>query len=216
MSHHIWRHRPLLYKLLHAYGINPDDLEKLPATARNPAKIGAIPNRIAIPKDKEASKHDDATAGEKVCIYTDSSAHNSQVGAAAILKQLGKQRRVLYYHLGTTEEHTVYKAELVGLLLGLQLIKTEQAGSVPIVLGVDNQAVIKAIQLELMHPRQHLAVMFLHTTLQIKGKHSTKYSLTLQWTAGHVGIPGNKEADMEARKAAEGLTLDTKLLPPML
>jgi hypothetical protein len=86
VSHHIWRHCPLLYELLHAYEINPDNLEKIPATARNPAKIGATPIRIAIPKDKEASKHEDTTAGEKVRIYTDGSAHNGQVGATAILK----------------------------------------------------------------------------------------------------------------------------------
>jgi ribonuclease HI len=156
------------------------------------------------------------TAGEKVHIYTDGSAHNGQVGAAAILKRPGKQRRTLHYHLSTTEEHTVYKAEMVGLLLGLQLIKMEQAGSVPTVIGADNQAALKAIQSELMHPRQHLAAMFLCTASQIKGKCSTKYSLTLRWTAGHVGIPGNEEADTEARKAAEGLTSDTKLLPPTL
>jgi hypothetical protein len=179
-SHHIRRHRPPLYELLHAYKINPDDLEKIPATARNLAKIGATPIRIAISKDKEASKCEDMTAGEKVRIYTDSSAHNGQVGAVAILKQPGKQRRTLHYHLSTTEEHTVYEAKMVGLLLGLQLIKMEQAGSVPTVIGADNQAALKAIQSELTHPRQHLAATFLHTASQIKGKCSTKYSLTLR------------------------------------
>jgi hypothetical protein len=86
MSRHIQRHHPPLYELLHAYKINPDDLEKIPATARNLAKIGTSPIRIVISKDKEASKHEDVTAGEKVHIYTDGSAHNGQVGAAAILK----------------------------------------------------------------------------------------------------------------------------------
>jgi hypothetical protein len=86
MSRHIQRHHPPLYNLLHTHKINPDKLEKIPATARNPARISSIPIRISIPKDKEASKHKDTMAGEKVHIYTDGSAHNSQVGAAAILK----------------------------------------------------------------------------------------------------------------------------------
>lgn len=34
---------------------------------------------------------------------------------------------------------------------------------------------------------------------------SKDFSLTLQWTAGHSGIPGNELVDREAKRAAEGL-----------
>ena len=42
------------------------------------------------------------------------------------------------------------------------------------------------------------------------------YSLTLRWTAGHSGIPGNELADKKAKKAALGLSSDKKSLPPYL
>ena len=37
-----------------------------------------------------------------------------------------------------------------------------------------------------------------------------------RWTAGHTGIPGNKEADEEAKKAAKGTTSDASQLPKLL
>jgi hypothetical protein len=45
-----------------------------------------------------------------------------------------------------------------------------------------------------------------------KRQNKAKYSLTLRWTAGHKGIEGNEEVDREAKKAAEGASLDRKLL----
>jgi ribonuclease HI len=47
----------------------------------------------------------------------------------------------------------------------------------------------------------------------MKGK---KYSLTVRWTEGHSGIPGNEEADEEAKKAAEGTSSDPANLPKSL
>ena len=56
-------------------------------------------------------------------MYSDGSAHDGKVGAAAVLQREGKQDRTLKLHLGTTEQHTVYEAELVGMIMGLHLIK---------------------------------------------------------------------------------------------
>ena len=63
----------------------------------------------------------------------------------------------LHYHLGPDLEHTVHEAELVGLLLGLHLLNTEKNNRVLAMLGVDNQAAIKAFESELRSPGHHLA-----------------------------------------------------------
>ncbi|KAI0250350.1 hypothetical protein BJV78DRAFT_1128125, partial [Lactifluus subvellereus] len=182
-------------------------MEKTPVTTHNPTKTKHAPLRIDIPQDKDASKRADQNSTERIKVYTDGSAHNGQVGAAAILSRPERPKCTLHYHLGATDEHTVYEAELVGLLLGLHLVKTEQAGRTSIVIGADNQAAVKAVLTELTHPGQYLAVDFPHTAAQIEKKRGTsKYSLTLRWTAGRVGLQGNEEADKEEKKAAGGCT----------
>ena len=47
----------------------------------------------------------------------------------------------------------------------------------------------------------------------LKRSNKHKYGLTLRWTAGHCGIPGNEKADREAKLAASGITSDAKTLP---
>ena len=60
-------------------------------------------------------------------------------------------------HLGTMEQHTVYETELVGMILGLNLIKTELRSKVKCALNVDNQVVLMAIRSEMNKSGQHLA-----------------------------------------------------------
>jgi ribonuclease HI len=77
-------------------------------------------------------------------VYSDSSIRNGKVGAVAILYRRGRHKGTLRLHLGTASEHTVYEAELVGMILGMQLIKMEKKGKTSCALGTDNQAAIKA------------------------------------------------------------------------
>ncbi len=59
-------------------------------------------------------------------VYSDGSSCGGKVGAAATLTRGGVPLRS-HYHLGPDSEHTVHEAELIGILLALQLIKTERA-----------------------------------------------------------------------------------------
>jgi len=82
---------------------------------------------------------------------------------------------------------------------------------------IDNQAALRAFNLELRKPGHHLVqeALALATRIQ-KCRSKNKYLLTLRWTAGHIGIAGNKKADREAKKAAAGMSSDKELLPPYL
>ena len=126
--------------LANAYEMDPERYETIPAAARNPSKLGREPFKTHIPSSKEESKREDEQAPEHVKIYTDGSAHDGKVGAAAIMTKNGKKIGKLQYHLGKSSEHTVFEAELVGILLGLQLIKNSRASNLTYSIGVDNQA----------------------------------------------------------------------------
>jgi ribonuclease HI len=202
---------------MQTYKLNPDTTAKIEVAVRNPLKANSTPFRISIADSKELSKAESSAATETIKIYTDGSVINNKVGAAAVLMKPGKPPQVLHYYLGSETKHTIHEAELVGLCMGAHFIKTEKKGRTSFALGADSQAAIKTLTTNLIQPAQHIALNLLKTTAQIQEKRgSNKYSLTLRWTAGHVGIEGNERADKEAKIAAGGTTSDRKLLPPFL
>ena len=150
-------------------------------------------------------------------IYSDGSALEGGVGAAAVCYAQGRLVNAIHYHLGPDSEHTVHEAELVGLLLGLHLAYKTGTGPNRIAIGVDNQAALMTLQSDLRSPGQHLAreiLLVANRAQKTKGKINLK--LTLRWTAGHEGIKGNELADTEAKKAAMGQTSDKSSLPTYL
>ena len=192
-------------------------MEKIPTTARNPTSTGKLPFQLNIPQNREDSINEAENAKEDIHVYSDGSAINGKVGAAAVLIRPGDRPRMLHLHLGPESEHTVHEAELVGILLGIHLMATEKQGKKSFMVGVDNQAAIQAFQSDLRSPAHHLAreVICVANQLQ-KRRRKSRYSLILRWTAGHEGIAGNEEADREAKRAAEGHSSDKKLLPSYL
>jgi len=196
---------------------DPDEIETIPVVRSNPALGKSTPFQFSIPPDKEASKQADTQSREEVKVYTDGSLHNGAVGAAATLIRRGKQPRTLRYHLGPATQHTVYEAELVGLLLGMQLIRTEKRSNTRCAIGADNQAAIQALQAEQTRPGQHIAAEIIKLAKQTKKERNSKnFRITVRWTAGHSGIEGNEKADAEAKRAAEGNSSNKAELPRYL
>ena len=211
------RHKSPLHQLMQTYAVKTQETETISPAPRNPALTHKRPFSISIAESKDDSIEEDSRASEAVRIYTDRSAQEGKVGAAALLIRQGEPNRVLHYHLGSSSNHTVHEAELVGILLGLHLIKTDRKGRTSYALGIDNQAAISALNSVKATTGQHIANEILETAARIKKqRNSSKYSLTVRWTAGHVGIEGNEEVDGEAKKAAEGCTSVKKALPPLL
>jgi hypothetical protein len=127
------------------HGIQPDAIEMLPVVRQNPAARSRLPAIIEIPKDKEASIQLDGNSYKVIKVYTDGSAHGGMVGAAAILTRQGKEDCTLRICLGTTKQHTVPKAELIGLILSIHLIATEKRNRKSCAIGLDSQAAIQAL-----------------------------------------------------------------------
>ena len=55
-------------------------------------------------------------------IYCDGSSLKGGVGAAAVLYKNNEVIQVSRYYLGTLEEHTVYEAELIGIILVIHVL----------------------------------------------------------------------------------------------
>jgi len=134
----IMHHKSPLNSLLAAYRHNPKKIEKIPVAQRDPTLQGKLPFTISIAKSRDDSIREAENASEAVQIFTDRSAINGKVGAAAVLIRRGNPPRVLHHSLGPEMEHTVHKVELVGILLGMHLISTEKHGGTSFAIGVDN------------------------------------------------------------------------------
>ena len=211
------KHRSPINTLLATYGCDPRKMEKLPAISRDPTLHGTLPFEISIADNREDSIRETEHAEEEIQIFTDGSALNGKVRAAAVLLRAGNAPRVLHIHLGPESEHTVHEAELAGMLLGMHLISMEKRGNTTFALGVDNQAAIRAFNSTMRRPGHHLAREIIRIANMLSKQNTRNaYKLTLHWTAGHEGLEGNELADKEAKRAAEGLTTDKPLLPPYL
>lgn len=176
----------------------------LSVVRQNLAERNHLSVNIEILKDKDTSIQLDQRFNEIIKVYTDRLVHNGKVGVAAILMRQGKADCMLRLCLGTIEQHSVSEAELVSILLGLHLIATEKQNCKRCAIGLDSQAVIKALQSELTNPGHHLAAEALRTAKHLQNRNrNANYTLTIRWTVGHVGIEGNKKADKEVKKAVD-------------
>jgi ribonuclease HI len=213
----VTRHKSPLHNLMQIFKLDPNSISKIATAVCNPLDANKIPLQISIASSKEESKIEASNALESIKIYLDRSENNGKVGAAAVLLNPGHWPCTLHYHLGSDAEHTIQEAELIGILLGIHLIKTEKKGRTSFALGTDNQATIKTLTIDLANPGQKIALNFLKLAESTrKSKGSARYLLMLRWTAGHLGIAGNERADKEAKAAAAGITSDKNLLPSFL
>ena len=137
------------------------------------------PFKIDVPKDKEASIMADAEDKEIIKVYSDGSAQDGKVGAVAVMIHPGKETQKIHFHLGSADHHTVFKAKIVGLLLGLHLIRTENTQT-SFALGADNQAALAAAATPGNRLGHYLADNFLTAASNLwKTRGTANYSLPL-------------------------------------
>jgi ribonuclease HI len=123
---------------------------------RDPSKAGKLPFTLSIAKSREELIKETEEATEEIQIFTDGSVMEGKVGAAAILICEGRLTQMLRFHLGPNLEHIVHEMELVGILMGLHILSTKKNNGRPVIIGIDNQAAIKAFNSELRSLGHHL------------------------------------------------------------
>ena len=139
--------------------IKPRNFETiLPARRRPNVKS---PINVHIAESKEAAIRDEAIQAQRHTyrVFSDGSGKDGKIGAAAVLYKGNQCQRKMHYHLGSMSEHTVYEAEAVGLALALHMLMTlTNAASLPsrVFLGIDNQAVLKALDDRTPKPGHHI------------------------------------------------------------
>lgn len=140
--------------------------------------------------------------------------HDGGVGAAAVLYRQGIHR-TLHYHLGSSDRHTVYEAELVGITLGLELLRQERAHVSTAYLALDNQAAVESCRSRYPGPASYLLdhVQTLRRSVQ---KAQSDVQITVAWIPGHSDVEGNEAADVAAKEAAAGTSTVRKYLPTYL
>lgn len=127
--------------------------------------------------------------------YTDGSGIDDHVGGAAVNHRTGAQRG---RYIGALSEYTVYIAEVIGILLALELAEDETRDhpGLPIIIFTDNQAAIQSVA----NPKHKSGQFALKWILDKARQLDT--SITIHWIPAHVGVPGNEAADVRAKEAA--------------
>ncbi|KAJ5901433.1 hypothetical protein N7504_007427 [Penicillium tannophilum] len=168
-------------------------------------------NCIIQNSDAAIKTHDQIQSEGKVVFFTDGSGFEGKVGASAVAPDRGIQARRF---LGTTEQATVYAAELAGIEMALDKFKSINSsyGTRELVIFADSRAAIQAVQNPKRPSGQHiLRAIYAHIrelrarqTPTALSNPSDETSISIRWIPAHVGVPGNELADAAAKNAALG------------
>ncbi|KAI0365552.1 hypothetical protein BV20DRAFT_928880, partial [Pilatotrama ljubarskyi] len=117
--------------------------------------------------------------------------------------------------LGPSTRHTVYEAEVVAMVLGIELLHRELQCTRSASLALDNTAAIQAASLRSPGAGRYLTDMF-HAGVRSLKADRPHLRLTIRWVPGHQDIPGNEAADVAAKDAAHGTSSPSRQLPKAL
>jgi ribonuclease HI len=216
-------HRSPLHELFHYTQISPSTMEKILPTRRRPNFTPAFSTSIADSRHEAIEEAKKLHTTRQVRIYSDGSLYEGGVGASAVLYLGNRFQKSLTYHLGPEHHHTVYEAEIVGLLLGTHLLSSLSRRLHNPIICIDNQPSIRALANQKPHPAHYLLDHLHDATRLLKLKERNKpngitddFSLHLTWTPGHENILENEHADKLAKEAAKGLSSPRCSLPPPL
>ena len=199
--------------------------------------------KTSISANKEDTYHSAVIAHNLTCykVYCDGSGFKNGAGAGAVLYKGNKHVKTLMLHIGHISEHTVYETKLIGIILALHHLASLTCilTASTVIIGLDNQAAIRALHIQKAKPTQYLLdeihnkVELLHTkqdhmqhklefwkakwlNTPIKAKTKGVIDLHIHWVLGHTNFEPNKRADEAVKKAALGESSPAKDLPSFL
>ena len=150
-------HRSLLHYLFHLTQINPKLTETISPTHRHTTYTPSLTTKISISKDLTLECAQKTHHALCYKVYCDGSRLCEGVRAVAILYKNDRVVKISRFHLSTANEHTVYKAELVRVLLVLNpLINLVCQLTNTTLISLDNQAVIQVLNNEMPKPSHYL------------------------------------------------------------
>jgi ribonuclease HI len=122
---------------------------------------------------------------DDVQFFTDGSCIDGGVGAAAVMYKDRIACKTICKHIGSEKEHTVFGAELVGVIMGAHMARMERA-EIGVTVGMDNQAAMKATT----HEKQKLGQYLIDILQRKLGRNLAQgrgECMTLRWIPGHKG-----------------------------
>ncbi|KAF7348328.1 putative RNA-directed DNA polymerase from transposon X-element [Mycena sanguinolenta] len=200
---HVQRHPHPLHFLMNAYkDVKQNLVEEIPATRYSVTWRPPIDVRVA--EDKDEAKEWALAEPSRVQLFSDGSLIDGLVGAAGLLMVDGVVKRAKGVRLGTAKHYGVYEAEGVGKVLAMECLREEVdeviEGVIP--LGIDNRAAINTTTSGTPGPGHYIWDIF-HCRLRKTRRMHPDFRLRVDWTPGHVDIPGNEAADEAAKRAAQ-------------
>ncbi|XP_076039373.1 ribonuclease H1-like [Oratosquilla oratoria] len=138
------------------------------------------------------------TPENSVVYYTDGSvdAERRTASAAFVTQDTRQGVRVLGTRCSMQAE---------GIAVGLALTHALNTHQSHVVIHTDSLSLIQSIHNDVYQDYVQLMTSLL---FQIRSLHEQGRIVVLNWIPGHIGLPGNEEADSEARKAAANHHMD--------
>jgi ribonuclease HI len=190
---------PLEYLTRTFSDYTPSSMETIHPYVRPPWWIPNTNIEISSNKKEAKQRHDEAVHDPNtICIYTDGSGIDGQIGAAAVCQTTSVTRK---QYIGTESSHNVYAAELAAIKLAVDIVQAAPRTYDKCVIYTDSQPAIKATAKPGQQSGQSIltSVIDAFETLQYQ---QPDIEISLVWVPGHMNIAGNEEADKAAKEAA--------------
>ena len=170
-------------------------LLSMPSDLINKTKVFGKQYKCLILERKDAVQFESALEQSMIRCYTDGSKLNGRAGASFYIEYpSGSHSDQSFFHLGRYS--TVFQAEVFAIAEVAKKLTMEKTLNEEIIILVDSQAAILAIQNNTVKSNTVLSCI----------KHLNKLGennhVTVAWTPGHTGIHGNEKADTLAKSGS--------------